>query len=400
MSQPKTNNLLEWVNMKRTRKKTVMLFFIVLFVVIVFFVYVCFWPMGKPVKSFTAPINQGFTGQFEENNLLGGMKMLSISPYTMPETVIYHDGYLYASGNTSGLIVRVREDGSDLRVVLDTHGAILGFDFDKNGYLYFCDTMYEGKTAGIYKADISNIPAATELVCDSIGGQPLSYPDALTIASDGTIYFTDATIFAPLKYTSNDAAADREWWFHTNSGRVLAYNPKTDEGNVVAVDLCFPNGIQLSSDEKNLFVNETYEYSIWKIAVSCRNATKGEQGYSVLLNNLPGLPDNLCVGMDGRYWVGLVDFRNGVNDNFLADGFYRAITMRLPFLLPVGGEAKGVTYVFAFTDDGRVVKCLQATEPDYNRVTGIEETEDHLYLQSNCAIGSIGYIDKSIVGLK
>ena len=45
-------------------------------------------------------------------------------------------------------------------------------------------------------------------------------------------------------------------------GRVLRYDMKTKEIRTVMSDLCFPNGIQLSGDEKLLFVSETFRYRV------------------------------------------------------------------------------------------------------------------------------------------
>ena len=45
-------------------------------------------------------------------------------------------------------------------------------------------------------------------------------------------------------------------------GRVLRLDLETKEIRTVMSDLCFPNGIQLSADEKLLFVSESFKFRV------------------------------------------------------------------------------------------------------------------------------------------
>ena len=60
------------------------------------------------------------------------------------------------------------------------------------------------------------------------------------------------------------------------------------------------NGVELSQDEQFLFVAETGGYRIWKIAVkSDQTDIDDSPQATVLLDNLPGGPDNVTRGLDG-----------------------------------------------------------------------------------------------------
>jgi hypothetical protein len=99
-----------------------------------------------------------------------------------------------------------------------------------------------------------------------------------------------------------------------------------------------------------------------------------------LLDNLPGYPDNLMRGRDGRIWVGLFRPRNPAADGLSQKPQMRKVLLRLPrFLLPVG-EPYG--HVFAFNEDGRIVEDLQDPAGVYPQTTGATETADHLYIHS------------------
>jgi hypothetical protein len=67
-------------------------------------------------------------------------------------------------------------------------------------------------------------------------------------------------------------------------------------------------------------VNETGRYRLWKIdgRASDLGVRSGSPQAKVLLDNLPGYPDNLMRGRNGRIWVGLFKPRNPAADS-LAD---------------------------------------------------------------------------------
>ena len=141
-------------------------------------------------------------------------------------------------------------------------------------------------------------------------------------------------------------------------GMVMEYDPARDRWRRKQ-DMSFANGVALSKDEQSLFVNETGKYRVWKIAVESDNldVTRGAPQAVVLFDNLPGYPDNLMRGLDGKIWLGFAKPRNPSADAVADKPFLRKLALRLPRALwPVP-----VTYghVLAFTEDGNVVADLQ-----------------------------------------
>ena len=83
-------------------------------------------------------------------------------------------------------------------------------------------------------------------------------PNAVVVAPDGTIYFTDAsTRFCPCAWGGTYQASVLDIIEQSATGRVLAHDPATGSTRIVAHGLSFANGIALSSDGHTLFVNET-----------------------------------------------------------------------------------------------------------------------------------------------
>jgi sugar lactone lactonase YvrE len=174
---------------------------------------------------------------------------------------------------------------------------------------------------------------------------------------------------------------------------VLAHDPATGRTRIVARGFSFANGIALSSDGHSLFVNETGRYRLWKIdgRANDLDVRSGSPQARVLLDNLPGYPDNLMRGRDGRIWVGLFKPRNPAADSLAERPFLRTILLRLPrFLLPLG-DSYG--HVFAIDEDGRVTDNLQDPSGAYPEATAATETADRLYIHSLHAHG-IGWLPR------
>ena len=155
---------------------------------------------------------------------------------------------------------------------------------------------------------------------------------------------------------------------------MLEWDPATKKTRVIARGFSFANGIALSQDEQWLFVAETGRFRIWKVSL------QGNTPAQVLLDNLPGYPDNLMRGLDGKIWVGLVKPRNADADKLSDKPFLRKLILRLPRALWPLPKDQG--HVFAFTEDGKVVADLQDHSGAYPETTGVTETPDRLYIQS------------------
>jgi sugar lactone lactonase YvrE len=277
-------------------------------------------------------------------------------------------------------------DGSAQEVFANTGGRVLGFDFDGSGNLIAADAV---------KGLLSISPdRKVTVLTDKVGTDPIRYADAVIVARNGKMYVSDAsTRFAPASWGGTFEASVLDILEQSATGRVLEYDPATGTTRVVARGLSFANGVALSQDEQTLFVNETGKYRVWKISVSANDldVTQGSPLASVLLDNLPGYPDNLMRGLDGKIWLGFAKPRNPTIDKMAGQPFMRKLTLRLPRAMWPIPPAYG--HVMAFMEDGRVVADLQDPSGAYPETTAVTETQDKLYVQSLHAKG-LGWMPK------
>lgn len=364
-------------------KKYGKLFLLLLSVVVV---YLCTWPVPADPVSWNSPDAPEYSGQYAVNDALSSLEIIPLEKEEGPEHVVFaEDGWLYAAV-ASGKILRLKPDGSELEEFANTGGRVLGFYFDSTGNLIAADAL-KGLLA-IYPT------GKIEVLVDEIAGEPICYANSVVVTSDGTIYFTEAsTRFSPKQWGGTFEASILDILEQSATGRVLKYNPATGSTSIVASGLSFANGVALSQDEQTLYVNETGRYRVWKVAVSADNihAESGSPLMSIFLDNLPGYPDNLMRGSDGKIWLGFAKPRSNVVDMLADKPFLRKMILRLPrFLWPV---PKAYGHVIAFKEDGSIVKNLQDPTGHYPETTSVTETNDRLYIQSLHAEG-LGWLPK------
>lgn len=349
---------------------------IVALVLLALAAYLVLWPVPVQPVRWKAPAAPGYVGVHAANQRLTGLQLIDLGAEEGPEHVaLGPDGKLYVAV-ASGKLLRMNADGSGREVFASTGGRVLGFAFNAAGHLIAADAI-----KGLLEIGPDG---RVRVLADKIGDAPIRYADAVVVARSGVIYFTDAsTRFGASDWGGTFEASILDIIEQSATGRVLAHDPAQGTTRVVAHGLSFANGIALSEDERWLFVAETGRYRVWKIAADAADLdlARGASAQArVLLDNLPGYPDNLMRGQEGRIWAGFAKPRSAVIDGMADRPWLRALTLRLPRALwPV---PKPYGHVIAFTEDGRVVADLQDPSGAYPETTAVTETADRLYVQS------------------
>jgi sugar lactone lactonase YvrE len=284
-------------------------------------------------------------------------------PGTAPEDVVADaEGNIW-TGVEDGRIVRIAPDGGAAQVVTDTGGRPLGLAVARDGRLLICDSH-----RGLLRYDPGT--DIMETLVAEVGGRALTFCSNVVESSDGTIFFTESTSRFHYEYYKGSVVEGRP----TGS----LFRRDTDGTvSVLASDLYFANGVTLTADESALVFAETTACRLSKYWL-----TGGRAGsITPLAIDLPGYPDNISTGRDGRIWVAMVSDRNRLAEWLAPRGpLLRSLMWRLlPYRwLP---NPKPTVWVVAFdADDGHVVTQLRTQHPDFGLATGVVETPGRLWL--------------------
>ena len=346
-----------------TKVRRLLLAFIVLIALAVG--YLVFWPVPISPVAWTPPSPPELTGRFQSNSLLATTERLSLGEGFAPEGVaVDSDNRIYA-GFDDGRIVRLRPDGTNPQTFANTYGRPLGMTFDQKGNLIVADA---NKGLLSIAADGSISVLATEA-----DGIPFRCTNDLDIATDGTIYFSDASHKFPLSNYKADLIE------HGPNGRLLSYNTNTKTTTTLLRDLSFANGVAVSPDQTFVLVNETGKYRIHRYWLTGEQKDKSD----IFVDNLPGFPDGLSSNRRDKFWVALVTPRDKTLDTLLPYPSLRKVILRLPkFLQPA---PKRYSFVLGLDQNGAITANLQNGSVDcYAQIANAVEHHGFLYF------GSIG----------
>lgn len=348
---------------------------IILLFVAVIGAYLVFWPVAITPVAWQAPTNLGYIDDFAVNHRLAEVDVSYQSAITGAEDIVMDTaGRLYFSAH-DGRILRLSHWGGDLEVFADTGGRPLGMEFNSAGQLIVADAYN-----GLLSIDASG---TVQVLTDQVAGQPIRYADDVDIAADGRIYFSDAsTKFGAAAYGGSYAASLLDIMEHGGHGRLLRYDPASGVTDVVVSGLEFANGVAISADQQSVLVVETGMYRVLRVYV----AGVREGVVEVVIDNLPGFPDNINRGLEpDHFWLGLVSPRAPALDSLAPYPWLRKVVQRLPRMMRPQATSYG--HVVKINSAGAVLESLQDPAGLYPQTTGVLETADYWYISSLAAQG-------------
>lgn len=326
--------------------------------------FLFFWPVNiEPVAWDPGP-NRGLTG------VLAREETLKFTPLEVggegPEAVaVGIDGMLY-TGLLDGRIVTLPPDGSAKPVVFaNTGGRPLGMKFDAAGNLIVADA---------FKGLLSVAPdGAIRVLTDSVAGKKMIFVDDLDIASDGTIWFSDASQRFDLHQNVLD------FYEGQATGRLLSYNPATGETKSHVENLAFANGVALGPNDEYVLVNETMRYRTKRLWLTGAKAGQVD----TFIEHLPAFVDNITFDGTDTFWIAMVLPRSQELDDMAPQPMIRAMLVRVVqtfgLALPTPPPQ---AWTIAVNTKGEITQSLRTTSGAYANVTSAMRVGDTVYLGS------------------
>lgn len=158
-------------------------------------------------------------------------------PVTLP------DGSLIFTETSANRITRIRADGSTETFLQPSNGSN-GLGFDPRGDLYAVQVL-QTRVGVVYP------PERARTLADGYDGKPFGRPNDLVVDRQGGVYFTDSG--APPRPAGTPAPANAP----VVAAPAVYHISPAGTLKRLAADIERPNGIQLSPDEKVLYVANT-----------------------------------------------------------------------------------------------------------------------------------------------
>ncbi|MBI3394879.1 MAG: SMP-30/gluconolactonase/LRE family protein [Spirochaetia bacterium] len=312
--------------------------------------------------AYEPPKAPALAGVLTPNDALKQAELIAKGKIVGPEAVeVDAKGWIYF-GTPQGKVMRAKPPG-ELETYADTGGRPFGLHFDRAGNLIVCDA-WKGLLSVDKRGHITSLVSEAD-------GIPFGFTDDLDIASDGRIYFTDASS----KFHQPDYMYDM--YESRPHGRLMRYDPGTKKTETLLRDLYFANGVALSQNEDFVLVNETFRFRITRFWL--KGAKAGQ--HDVFADNLPGYPDNISANRKGTFWLALFTVRNPIGDFIAPHPRIKNFVAKLPrFMWP---KPKPYGFVAALNEKGEIVRTLQDPSGEHMKVvTSVIERAGYLYMGS------------------
>ena len=146
--------------------------------------YLLFWPVPIDPVVWQPAANPGMSGPYAPNDRLSGVRRLPDAG-PGPESVAIDGGGRLYTGLQDGRVVRMLADGSGGETFVQTGGRPLGMKFDAAGNLIVADAF-----RGLLSVSAGR---RVTVLCDSVNGERMLFPNDVAIAADGAVWFSDAS---------------------------------------------------------------------------------------------------------------------------------------------------------------------------------------------------------------
>jgi ribose transport system permease protein len=232
------------------------------------------------------------------------------------------DDNLYTGSRHGDILRFFAPDYARHEVYAHIGGQPLAVHFSPQGELHTCVGGM-----GLYKVtnkrDIVKLSDETNRSWLSvIDDSRMRLADDMDFGPDGKIYFSEATIRYDMHDWTIDALEMR------GNGRLICYDPAAGASRTVLAGRGFPNGVCMTGDGVSLLFAESWLCRINRYWFA--GAKKGK--VEILIDTLPGYPDNIRRASDGAFWVALVGMRTAALDLACRmPGFRRRMARRVAF---------------------------------------------------------------------
>ncbi len=205
------------------------------------------------------------------------------------------DGSLIFTETAANRITKIDKDGNTSAFLENTNGSN-GLAFDGKGRLISVQT-----TPGATKIGVVYPKGEEKVIADNFDGKPFGRPNDLVVDRKGGVYFTDPGPNATPGTATGAPPMPAAVYYVSAGGKAMK----------IAEGIERPNGIQLSPDEKTLYVNNTSGEYLIAFDIKPDGTVQNKRNFAKYEGVTPGPngagvvsgADGIAIDNDGRLYV-------------------------------------------------------------------------------------------------
>ncbi|KAK7336488.1 hypothetical protein VNO77_17030 [Canavalia gladiata] len=242
-------------------------------------------------------------------------------------------------------------------------GRPLGLCFSiSSGDLYIADA-YKGLVV------VGPNGGTSTTIISHLEDQPFFFTNSLDIDQPtAAVYFTTSSSkYHRRNYISLILSEDR-------TGKLMKYEPESEQVSVLLSNLSFANGVALSKDGDYILIVETTNCRVLRYWLETPKA-----GTLEVFADLPGFPDNIKRSPRGGFWVGIHSRREKLIQWILSYPWIGKTLLKLPLditkVYSYLAKLKGSTgLAIRLSEEGDVLEIIE--DKKGNRGRSISEAEE------------------------
>eukprot|EP00210_Caulerpa_lentillifera_P003498 g3338.t1 len=320
----------------------------------------------NPVWNRPGPL----TGNLSVNHELEKGLNLFENKIVAPETIIFDkDGAMYLFTEKGIFTAAPNGDGfhDPVLLVKIEGGRPLSGEFDSEGNIYFCDVIL-----GLGIVDVDK--KSYEILVSS---DEIHFCDDLVVSSKGDVYIGDSSQFHTLEADKILLTCQISVLSGETSGRLLKYTLSTKSLEVLLSNLTFIGGIELSSDESYILVNEGPRLNVLKhwLEGPLKHTTE------VFIENLPGYGDGIRKGSNSTYWIAIFEVMGYAHQVLLTSRLLRWLAFQTPPEI-VASVIVSHGLIIQTDEKGVILRSLHDTSGAFGMTTSVIERNGKIYIGS------------------
>lgn len=295
------------------------------------------WPAPFEPLHWDEPTPPEMTGPISPDDRLAAAQPVHLgAPGAGEGLAIDADGRVYfgtAEGRVGRLNPADEHDGwqiEDLAHIADT--PIMGLQWIDDR------TLGLAANSGLMALDAETLEVRS--LSTGSPSRPFGFVNDLARAPDGQVYFTDSSM--RWGHASDSPGHLYDMLENRPHGVLYSWDPVTRQTDIVAEGLYYPNGVTAMPDGQSVLVSESFRYTLRRVWID--GPRRGDS--EIFADNLPGMPDGLHLGDDGRLYIAMLSQRSDTLRRLRASPFLTKMLAKLPrWLRPDGGQPSGYVLV-------------------------------------------------------